>query len=652
MKQDLKYILRFFCGFLLFFLCIQKPLFMLYNRGFDGTSMTLTDLIDIYSHGLAIDLATVGYLMIIPLLIVGVHWCRPRWNPRPWLIGYSVVMAVLLPLAALADASLYEFWEFKLDRMAFFYINDPKNAFASVSVGYLVVRALAWIALGLLTYWMIRPGRPTEKPTTQGPAPSHQGGEMLAHGQQEDREVPRPDGRGRGWGRRGRIWRSFFVPLILFLVLGGACFAMIRGLRIWPNTPGRVFYSKTTYFNHAALNPVYNLFYSLTKKEDDYRQFDAFSEEERARLMDGLFPTRADSTELLLTTDRPNILVVVLEGFGSCFVEGLGGDVPQVGVNINRLLPDAVCFDNCYGGSFRTDRGIVCAISGYLGQPTTSIMRYAHKIKNLPGLPKTLKQYGYKTQALYSGDISFFNMSEYFITSGHDRLVSQDDFPASDRTTKWGVPDHVAFQWLYDDIQKKHAEGSGPWYTTYLTISSHNPFDVPYHRLSSSTDINDDNVKFNAFAYTDSCYGDFIDRLRQTPAWDDLLIVTVADHGFNWRPMNSPDFPRIPFLMMGGAVKEPRRIHTLMSQTDLPAIVLGQMGIAHDDFTFSRDVLGNTYRRPFAFNTFNNGFNLRDTTGCTVYDNVARSAVEGADPTREAIGKAILQTLYHDMSER
>lgn len=585
--------------------------------------MTNSDLMDIYSNGLAIDVATVGYLLVVPLLLIGLHWCFTRWNPRRWLMAYCGIMAVALSLAALADASLYEFWEFKLDRMAFFYLGDPKDAFASVSVGYLILRFVAWVLLAVLTYYLLA-------------------WPMILSGRKSVRST----------GSRSRKKRLWVVKVLLFVVLCGAEFAMIRGLRIWPNTPGRVFYSKITYYNHAALNPVFNLFYTLTKKEDDYRQFDAFDEEELARLMEGLFPTSADSTEILLNTQRPNVLVIVLEGFGSCFVEGLGGDVKEVGVNISRLLPDAICFTNCYCGSFRTDRGIVCSISGYLGQPTTSIMRYAHKIKNLPGLPKTLKQYGYQTQALYGGDISFFNMSEYFITSGHDRLVSQDNFPAADRSTKWGVPDHVAFQWLFEDIQQKHQQQQEPWYTTFLTISSHNPFDVPYHRLSSSTDINDDAVKFNAFAYTDSCYGDFIDRLRETPAWDNLLIVTVADHGFNWRPMNSPDFPRIPFLMMGGAVREPKRIETLMSQTDIPAIVLGQMGIPHEDYTFSRDVLGDTYRTPFAFNTFNNGFNICDTTGCTVYDNVARRAVSGADPHREAMGKAILQTLYHDMKAR
>ena len=43
--------------------------------------------------------------------------------------------------------------------------------------------------------------------------------------------------------------------------------------------------------------------------------------------------------------------------------------------------------------------------------------------------------------------------------------------------------------------------------------------------------------------------GDFIDRLQATPAWDNLLVVCTADHGFNHWDITSPDFPHIPFLV-------------------------------------------------------------------------------------------------------
>ncbi len=606
MKKDLIILLWLFFAITILFLGIQKPLFLLYNNGFGGTALTFRDVVDIYSHGLPIDLATAGYLLIVPLLLTGIHWCYSKFPLRKGILVYSFFLSVALPLGFLADASLYEFWEFKLDRMAFFYLSDPKDAFASVSMGYLIVRFLAWAVLGVITFFILT--WPLSRLC--------------------------PD---------NKINVSPWTRVISFGLLGAILFCVIRGIRIWPNTPGRVFYCNVTYYNHAALNPIFNLLYSLNKREDDYKQFDAFDEQTRAALCEGLFPTRADSTEILVNTQRPNILVVVLEGFGSCFIEGLGG-MPEVGVGINRLLPESVVFSNCYCGSFRTDRGIVCAISGYLGQPTTSIMRFAHKIKNLPGLPKTLKQYGYTTQGLYGGDLSFFNMSEYFITSGHDRLITEDDFAVSERSTKWGVPDHITFDWLYKDIESKYENNAGPWYTTFLTISSHNPFDVPYHRL--------ENEKYNAFAYTDSCFTDFIGRVKQTPAWSNLLVAVVADHGFNWEEIASPDFPFVPFLLMGGAIREPRRIDKLMSQTDLPATVLGQLGLPHDEYLFSRDVMGNTYLNPFAFNTFSNGFNFRDTTGCTVFDNTSKKAIYGADERRENLGKAILQTLYHDMGNR
>lgn len=606
MKKDLAILLWFFFVFIFLFLGIQKPLFLIYNNGFGGTTLTFQDVVDIYSHGLPIDLATTGYLMVAPLLLIGIHWCYPRFSIQNSLLVYAFILSAALPLGFLADASLYEFWEFKLDRMAFFYLANPKDAFASVSAGYLIVRLFAWVALGMFSFILLTK-----------PLPNLCSNNII-------NVAP--------WLRG-----------LIFFLLGGVLFCVIRGIRIWPNTPGRTFYCNVTYYNHAALNPIYNLLYSLNKKEDDYKQFDAFDEQTITTLYEGLFPTRADSTEMLINISRPNVLVVVLEGFGSCFIEGLGG-MPEVGVGINRLLQESIVFSNCYCGSFRTDRGIVCAISGYLGQPTTSIMRFAHKIKNLPGLPKTLKQHGYATQGLYGGDLSFFNMSEYFVTSGHDKLVTEDDFTVSERSTKWGVPDHITFDWLYKDIVERHENKAEPWYTTFLTISSHNPFDVPYHRLK--------NEKYNAFAYTDSCFADFIGRVKLTPAWRNLLVVVVADHGFNWEEIASPNFPFVPFLLMGGAIKEPRRIDKLISQTDLPATVLGQLGLPHDEYLFSRDIMGNTYSYPFAFNTFSNGFNFRDSTGCTVFDNTAGKAIYGVDKRREKIGKAILQMLYHDMGNR
>ncbi len=302
-------------------------------------------------------------------------------------------------------------------------------------------------------------------------------------------------------------------------------------------------------------------------------------------------------------------------------------------------------FAGCTAGSFRTDRGLVCLLSGIPGQPTTSLIRYTRKLPGLPALPRRLRELGYRTTAVHGGDLSIMHKADYYLASGHDRLISESELPRGLDKGKWGVHDGPVFDILLEQIEYLTAKGE-PWFTTFQTLSSHEPFVVPYQRL-------DDPVE-NSFAYTDAALGEFMDKLRQTPAWKDTLVIVVADHGYNisHHPVDRQAYAHIPIVFSGGAVKGPMRIETMMSQTDLAATLLGQMGLGHEEFEYSRDVLADTYVNHSAFHTFNNGFLYIDPTGATLYDNVADAAVKGADTERERKGQAILQTVYADLAKR
>ena len=609
MNKTLNKIQIIIASFLLYlgiFLFIQKPIFMIYNAPEAGV-MTFRDLFDIYYNGIALDLAASAYLTAVPWCIVVASLFFPSFHYVKALKIYNLVMSFILSIIIVVDTSLYEFWMFKLDSTAFMYINDPKNAMASVSVGYLIVR-LIWIIIQACVLYFIT-------------------------------ILPLRFFRKKGEGHDFK----FVVSLFIWLVVGGGIFGLIRGFRLWPNTPTRAFYCTTPFLNNSALNPLYNVIYSLSKMDKFDNEFQEFESEECDAILQQMFPTQGES-KALLKDDRPNILLIVLEGFGACFIEQLGGKYKDVAPNTSRLCKESINFTHTYCSSFRTDRGIVSVLSGYPGQPTTSIMRFTHKLQSLPGLPKSLRAAGYSTSVLYSSDMSFFNMADYFIAVGHDRLISENDFPREQRTAKWGVHDEYAFDWLLNDIQDKYKNNVKPWYMTMLTVSSHTPFDVPYQRLKDE--------KHNSFAYTDSCLNNFIQRLKATPAWDDLLVVVTADHGFNHEDITAPDFPHIPFLMLGGAIKNPEDIDVIANQTDIAATILGQLNLPHEDFIFSRDVMADTYKYPFSFSTFNNGFNFRDSTGVTVFDNTLKKALYNDDANKVRKGKAILQKLYKDLSSR
>lgn len=608
MKKRIAYISLYFFTVLLIFI-LQKPLFMLYNGSIEK-GFGFADYMQVMVHGASLDAATAGYLTAFPFLLVLISiWFR-KFPLKKILYGYYILAAALISIIFVVDMALYTFWGFKLDASVFLYIDSPKEALASVSVGFILLRVLAILLLIALNSWVLLKITPSVLTAT----------------------------RKRIAGTAG------------MLLLGGVLFIIIRGgVTESTSNIGQVYFSNEPFLNHSAVNPDFSLLSSMGKSQDFASEFNFFDEEKRAALFDGLYPTTdGDSIIQVLNTKRPNILIILMEGFGGAFVEPLGG-LPDVTPHFNRLSKEGVFFTNCYANSFRTDRGTVCTFSGYLGLPTASVMKIPAKSRTLPAIAEGLSKAGYKTDFLYGGDINFTNMKSYLLSTGYQRLTANTDFSLAEQTSNaWGVNDDITFEYLYNQLRNRKEEG--PWHTAFLTLSSHEPFEVPYHRL-------EDKIP-NAFAYTDECLGKFVDRLKQTPAWKDLLAICLPDHGFYYPREGSNAMPRfyhIPLLWLGGAVKQPMQVDKIMNQTDLAATLLGQLGLEHTAFTFSRNVLGSDYKYPFAFYSFNNGFSFRDSTGVTVFDNNSGSILfdePEADESRLDKGKAILQTVYDDLGNR
>lgn len=608
MKKRIAYISLYFFTVLLIFI-LQKPLFMLYNGSIEK-GFGFADYMQVMVHGASLDAATAGYLTAFPFLLVLISiWFR-KFPLKKILYGYYILAAALISIIFVVDMALYTFWGFKLDASVFLYIDSPKEALASVSVGFILLRVLAILLLIALNSWVLLKITPSVLTAT----------------------------RKRIAGTAG------------MLLLGGVLFIIIRGgVTESTSNIGQVYFSNEPFLNHSAVNPDFSLLSSMGKSQDFASEFNFFDEEKRAALFDGLYPTTdGDSIIQVLNTKRPNILIILMEGFGGAFVEPLGG-LPDVTPHFNRLSKEGIFFTNCYANSFRTDRGTVCTFSGYLGLPTASVMKIPAKSRTLPAIAEGLSKAGYKTDFLYGGDINFTNMKSYLLSTGYQRLTANTDFSLAEQTSNaWGVNDDITFEYLYNQLRNRKEEG--PWHTAFLTLSSHEPFEVPYHRL-------EDKIP-NAFAYTDECLGKFIDRLKQTPAWKDLLVICLPDHGFYYPREGSNAMPRfyhIPLLWLGGAVKQPMQVDKIMNQTDLAATLLGQLGLEHTAFTFSRNVLGSDYKYPFAFYSFNNGFSFRDSTGVTVFDNNSGSILfdePEADEFRLDKGKAILQTVYDDLGNR
>ena len=613
MKKRLLFILTvFFCW--LPILAIQKPVFILYHHAL-ANGCSLTDYLKVITHGLLLDCTVSGYLTAIPLLCILISIWLPGAFYQKFLKGYFGVAALLIAAIFAVDVALYGYWGFRLDATLFFYLQSPADAMASVPVGTFFLQFLLFLIYAYGIFWVFKRFIIPLFPAT--PVRSRLGGTMIV------------------------------------LLLGGILFIPIRGgVTTSTANVGMVYFSKNQFLNHSAINPAFSLLASLSKQQDFAAQFNFFPEEERQERYTALtqtndtLPGNAEKRSLL-TTDRPNILIILMESFTANAIEAVGGE-PGITPNLNKLSQEGITFTNMYANSFRTDRGIVSVLNGYLAQPTTSIMKYPAKSQTLPSIAKSLGEQGYTADMLYGGDINFTNMQSYFFSSGYSQITADRDFPLSSRLSKWGANDNITFTHLYESIRER--DEKTPWLSTFLTLSSHEPFEVPYHHL--------EDPYLNSMAFTDSCIGSFIGQLKELPVWKNTLVVLVSDHGYRY-PASLTDYePRrfhIPMIWLGGAIKEPAIIDTYANQTDLAATLLSQLNLPHDSFTFSRDILAPGYPE-YAFYTFPNGFGFIDSTGISVYDNESNKPLIES-PTENSIerlnkGKVLLQTLYDDLVNR
>ena len=149
--------------------------------------------------------------------------------------------------------------------------------------------------------------------------------------------------------------------------------------------------------------------------------------------------------------------------------------------------------------------------------------------------------------------------------------------------------------------------------------------------------------------------GKMIDRLKASPAWENLLVVLVADHGYPYPrtlAYNEPLRHRIPMIWTGGAVARPRVVEDYASQIDIAATLLAQLGVPHGDFDYSKDIFAPTPPRKFAYYAFNDGFGVVDASGEAVWDATGGRAVTETNPELLDVGRTMLQTTYVDIGRR
>src|SRR6187401_2294296 len=102
-----------------------------------------------------------------------------------------------------------------------------------------------------------------------------------------------------------------------------------------------------------------------------------------------------DTTTYILSSAKPNIVFLILEGFTAYAVPNFGGD--NYAPFLDSLSRNGVAFTRCYSAAYTSDQGMPAILSAYPSTPKISITNQSSKTKELPCISRDLKKLGYES---------------------------------------------------------------------------------------------------------------------------------------------------------------------------------------------------------------------------------------------------------------
>jgi phosphoglycerol transferase MdoB-like AlkP superfamily enzyme len=551
------------------FFQVTRLLFLLWNREEIAAGST-GEIFSVFFHGLYLDLAMSCYMMILPWLFFSISLITEKpvfLKISRWI---TFLLIILVSLLTIAELPIYDEWHTKLTYKAIWFLGNPSEVF-NTATGKQIFYGLLGIAFlsgaGILLSKKLTPVdlQPKRRP---------------------------------------------FVQLILFIILTpGLIFLGMRGgYQQIPIQVSDAYFSKQNVLNVAAVNSTFNLFSNWIENANAGEPYHFLPEPVAHAEFQKLHAVEKDTTIHILTTPKPNVVLVVLEGWSADLVKSCGG-YDSITPHFEEMIREGVLFSNCYASGSLSDQGMAAVFSAFPAQPKTSIITQPNKYMHIPCMNKYFKEMGYSTSFMFGGQLSYGNIRSYMYYNAFDKIIEGKDFDASIPTGKLAVAD----EYLFDRQLKELSPPQEPFFASMFTASSHSPFDFPMKEVLHWGEK--EKAYINSVYYADGCIHDFIESAKKTSWYKNTLFVFVSDHGHNspknWA-FNQPEYRKIPMLFYGEVIKPEFRgfnYEEVASQTDLASTLLHQLDQDASKFTYSKNLF-NPYINHFAFYSFDEGFGL------------------------------------------
>tara|TARA_R110002049_G_scaffold165726_1_gene331627 strand:- start:6904 stop:9327 length:2424 start_codon:yes stop_codon:yes gene_type:complete len=288
--------------------------------------------------------------------------------------------------------------------------------------------------------------------------------------------------------------------------------------------------------------------------------------------------------------DKPNIVVIVVEGLGSEFMDGntYSGYTPY----LDELALKSLNWKNFVSTTGRSF-GVLPAIFGSLPFGEKGFLELTDTPSHL-SLISILKFNDYHT-SYYSGGASSFDRKVNFLEyNGIDNLIDDNSYGANYTKTEsnsggfsWGYPDSEIFKKALTAMPVEKQ----PRLDIVMTLSNHEPFQFPgkENYMEKVDKMLEDSEKpealkneiynhrdiFGSLLYTDDAIKGFMDAYAKRPDYNNTIFLITGDHRLI--PMTQKDKLcrfHVPFLLFSPMLKKVESFKSVSSHWDITPSLL------------------------------------------------------------------------------
>ena len=392
--------------------------------------------------------------------------------------------------------------------------------------------------------------------------------------------------------------KLLIFPLVAFFIFWGARSSLTT---IRPVNASNAIFSSDQMTNSLGLNSLYTVAfaaYSLQRegKVDKYGKMDEFEAYNRVKKYMDVTDFIDDEVPFLhlqqpdSSSPKYNVVVFLQESLGAEYVGCLGG-LPLT-PELDKLSKEGLLFTNLYSSGTRSVRGIESVITGFLPNPSESVVKLSNAQQGFFTLADAFGKQNYDTSFIYGGLSNFDNMASFFNGNGFNNIIDETDFDADGKKYAfkgvWGYSD--------EDLAVKANEyfsslGDKPFFSLMFSTSNHEPFEFPDGRIKLYD--NKKNTVNNAMKYADFSIRKFFELAKKQKYFNNTIFIVIADH--NTRTYSKSLVPihkfHIPALIIAPNIQKGTTYDNLASQIDIPTTLLALSGITTNSPMPGRNLL-------------------------------------------------------------